>query len=163
MQALVPQHQCYTVVVLSTQVLEAPAQSATVPSAPLHFMPSGLSFTSKRCILKDPTFPPIFPHFFLLLFMFDWQFVQVSLMFSDKYDVCRHCLLTQGRFGVFTNKKLTHSFFGKMNHWWNKFYTWSHLKIFIFASVQQKHIVYQFTFAQNRPKSDISGALINTH
>ena len=99
-------HQCYTVVVLSTQVLEAPAQSATVPSAPLHFMPSGLSFTCKRCILKDPTFPPISPHFFPLLFMFDWQFVQVSLMFSDKYDVCRHCLLTQGRFGVFTNKKI---------------------------------------------------------
>ena len=31
-------------------VLEAPAQAATVPSAPLHFMPSGMSFTSKCCI-----------------------------------------------------------------------------------------------------------------
>ena len=89
------QHQCYTVVVLSTQVLEAPAQSATVPSAPLHFMPSGLSFTSKRCIWKDPTFPPLTPsshrvwkifslvcvlllvgeiYRYNVLFMVDWQF-----------------------------------------------------------------------------------------
>ena len=35
----------------------------------------------------------------------------------------------------------------------NKFYTWSHPKIFIFASV------ISVSFAQNRPKSDISGAL----
>ena len=37
----------------------------------------------------------------------------------------------------FTNKKLTHNFFG--GKWtidaWNKCYTWSHLKIFIFATV----------------------------
>ena len=40
---------------------------------------------------------------------------------------------------------------------WNKFYTWSHPKIFIFASV------ISVSFAQNRPKSDISGALGPIH
>ena len=39
----------------------------------------------------------------------------------------------------------------------NKFYTWPHLKIFIFASV------ISVSFAQNRPKSDISGALGPIH
>ena len=39
----------------------------------------------------------------------------------------------------------------------NKFYTWSHPKIFIFASV------ISVSFAQNRPKSDISGALGPIH
>ncbi len=40
---------------------------------------------------------------------------------------------------------------------WNKFYTWSHPKIFIFASV------ISVSFAQNKPKSDISGALEPIH
>ena len=44
-------------------------------------------------------------------------------------------------------KKLTH----------NKFYTWSHPKIFIFASV------ISVSFAQNRPKSDINGTLGPIH
>ena len=60
------------------------------------------------------------------------------------------------RFGVL---KLTHNFLG--GKWTidalNKCYTWSHLKIFIFASV------ISVSFAQNRPKSDISGALGPIH
>ena len=56
-------------------------------------------------------------------------------------------------------KKLTHNFFlGKRTiDAWNKFYTGSQLKIFIFA------FVIAVCICPNKPKSDISGALGPTH
>ena len=63
------------------------------------------------------------------------------------------------RFALFFREKNWPIIFG--GKWtidaWNKFYTWSHPKIFIFASV------ISVSFAQNRPKSDISGALGPIH